>query len=74
MDNLNKAWEGFKTNKWQNEINVRDFINLNYTPYEGDASFLAGPTESTTKLWEKCCDLFKQEREKGGVFKGSARL
>ena len=57
----------FKPGKWQSEINVRDFIQQNYTPYEGDASFLAGPTEATTKLWEKCCDLFKQERENGGV-------
>ncbi len=57
----------FKPGKWQTEINVRDFIQKNYTPYDGDSSFLAGPTEATTKLWEKCCDLFKQEREKGGV-------
>ena len=57
----------FKSGKWQTEINVRDFIQRNYTPYEGDASFLAGPTEATNKLWEKCCDLFQQEREKGGV-------
>ncbi len=57
----------FKLGKWQTEINVRDFIQRNYTPYDGDSSFLAGPTEATTKLWEKCCDLFKQERDKGGV-------
>ena len=57
----------FKPGKWQTEINVRDFIQKNYTPYDGDSSFLAGPTEATTKLWEKCCDLFKQERDKGGV-------
>ena len=57
----------FKPGKWQTEINVRDFIQKNYTPYDGDSSFLAGPTEATTKLWEKCCDLFKQERENGGV-------
>ena len=55
----------FKPGKWQTEINVRDFIQQNYTPYEGDASFLAGPTEATTKLWEKCCDLFQKERETG---------
>jgi len=53
--------------KWQKEINVRDFIQRNYTQYNGDSSFLTGPTEATKKLWEKCCDLFKQEREKGGV-------
>ncbi len=57
----------FKPGKWQTEINVRDFIQKNYTPYDGDSSFLAGPTEATTKLWEKCCDLFKQERDNGGV-------
>ena len=53
--------------KWQKEINVRDFIQKNYTPYDGDSSFLAEPTEATKRLWEECCDLFKQEREKGGV-------
>ena len=53
--------------KWQKEINVRDFIQRNYTPYNGDSSFLAGPTSATKKLWEECCNLFKQERENGGV-------
>ncbi|MBR5130600.1 MAG: formate C-acetyltransferase [Alphaproteobacteria bacterium] len=67
MDNLNKAWEGFKTNKWQNEINVRDFINLNYTPYEGDDSFLAGATDRTKKMWETVSDLMRQERENNGL-------
>ena len=57
----------FVGGKWQTEINVRDFIQRNYTPYEGDASFLAGPTTATTKLWEECCELFKKERENGGV-------
>ncbi len=57
----------FVGGKWQTEINVRDFIQRNYTPYEGDASFLAGPTAATTKLWEECCELFKKERENGGV-------
>ncbi len=57
----------FKSGKWQSEINVRDFIQKNYTPYDGDSSFLAGPTEATTKLWDRCCELFKEEREKGGV-------
>ena len=57
----------FVGGKWQSEINVRDFIQKNYTPYDGDSSFLAGPTEATTKLWEECCDLFKKERENGGV-------
>ena len=53
--------------KWQQEINVRDFIQKNYTPYEGDSSFLAEATESTKKLWQECCDLLKQERDNGGV-------
>ena len=57
----------FKPGKWQTEINVRDFIQRNYTPYDGDSSFLAGPTEATKKLWEECCELFKKERENGGV-------
>ena len=57
----------FVGGKWQTEINVRDFIQKNYTPYDGDSSFLAGPTEATTKLWQECCDLFKKERENGGV-------
>ena len=57
----------FVGGKWQTEINVRDFIQKNYTPYEGDSSFLAGPTAATTKLWEECCELFKKERENGGV-------
>ena len=57
----------FVGGKWQQEINVRDFIQRNYTLYEGDSSFLAGPTAATTKLWQECCDLFKQERDNGGV-------
>ena len=52
---------------WSKEINVRDFIQKNYTPYEGDSSFLAGPTESTQKLWNECLNLFEQERENVGV-------
>lgn len=57
----------FVGGKWQTEINVRDFIQKNYTPYDGDSSFLAAPTEATTKLWQECCELFKKERENGGV-------
>ena len=57
----------FNSGKWQSEINVRDFIQKNYTPYEGDSSFLAEPTEATTKLWQECCDLLKKERDNGGV-------
>lgn len=62
----NKTFD-FVEGKWQQEINVRDFIQRNYTLYEGDSSFLKEPTEATKKLWKKCCDLFKKERENGGV-------
>lgn len=63
-----KAWTGFVPGKWSNdEINVRDFIQRNYTPYEGDSSFLKPATEATKKLWNEVLDLMKQEREKGGV-------
>ena len=48
---LEKGWEGFVAGKWQNEVNLRDFIQLNYTPYTGDESFLVGPTKATTELW-----------------------
>ena len=61
-------WEGFKPGKWSSAgINVRDFIELNFTPYDGDESFLEGPTEATKKLWEQVMDLSRQEREAGGV-------
>lgn len=62
-----KEWEGFKEGSWQKEIDVRNFIQNNYTPYEGDDSFLKGATENTTKLWNEVSDLFKKERENGGV-------
>ena len=67
MNTQFKAWDGFKTNKWQEEVNVRDFINLNYTPYEGDDSFLAPATERTSKMWKKVADLMRQERENNGL-------
>jgi len=57
----------FVGGKWQREINVRDFIQKNYTPYDGDSSFLTGPTEATKRLWEECLELFRQERENLGV-------
>ena len=57
----------FVSGLWSKEINVRDFIQKNYTPYEGDSSFLAGPTEDTKKLWSECLDLFEQERANLGV-------
>jgi formate C-acetyltransferase len=62
---INLAWEGFESGLWQKEIDVRDFIQQNYTPYEGDASFLAPATERTKKIWEKLNELFVEERKKG---------
>lgn len=59
--------EKFVSGKWEQEINVRDFIQKNYTPYEGDSSFLADATDATKKLWQECCDLLKKERDNGGV-------
>ena len=62
-----KAWDGFVGGNWQRAVDVRDFIQKNYTPYDGDDSFLAGPTEATTKLWADVMDLFAQETANGGV-------
>ena len=64
-------WDGFKTGNWEKEINVRDFIQKNYTPYEGDDSFLVGPTKRTQKLWNEVLELYKKERENGGVLEAS---
>ena len=64
---MRQEWTNFKSGVWENEINVRDFIQKNYTPYEGDEAFLAGPTQATTELWEQVMDLSRQEREHGGV-------
>jgi formate C-acetyltransferase len=61
------AWEGFEGRLWKEEINVREFIQNNYTPYDGDESFLADPTDATNKLWGAVQELQKQERAKGGV-------
>lgn len=58
-------WHGFTEGNWTKEVNVRDFIQKNYTPYEGNAEFLAAPTEKTQQLWQKVLELMKQEREKG---------
>ena len=63
-----KQWEGFnKAGEWTKEIDVRGFIQVNYTPYEGDSKFLMGATDKTKKLWDKVLDLYKKERENGGV-------
>ena len=64
---MRKEWRGFKGNKWLSEVNIRDFIQNNYTSYEGDETFLAGPTHATETLWQKLCALQKEERAKGGV-------
>ncbi len=70
-----KQWEGFVPGKWSNdEINVRDFIQVNYKPYEGDGSFLAGPTEATKKLWADIMDLSKEERARGGVYDADTKI
>lgn len=60
-------WKNFNEGDWTQEINVRNFIQTNYTPYEGDASFLANATEKTRKLWDEVLDLYKKEKENGGV-------
>ncbi len=62
-----EEWNGFNSGDWENEINVRDFIQKNYTPYEGDSSFLSEATENTKKLWNKVLELYKKEKENGGV-------
>jgi len=64
---MRPEWTDFVGGKWEKEINVRDFIQRNYTPYDGDDSFLAGPTQNTKDLWDQVLDLMKQEREAGGV-------
>ena len=68
-------WEGFKPGRWSNtSINLRDFIQKNFTPYDGDDSFLTGPTEATTKLWEQVMELSKKEREAGGVLDMDSKI
>ena len=57
-------WDGFKGRRWKEGVNVRDFIQNNYTPYEGDESFLEGATEATDKLWGRLQELQKEERKK----------
>ena len=64
---MKEAWRGFKGTHWTEDINVRDFIQNNYTPYDGDESFLADPTEATNKLWGRLQELQKEEREHNGV-------
>ena len=64
---MREEWRTFKGTKWTEDINVRDFIQNNYTPYSGDESFLEGPTEATERLWDKIQELQKEERARGGV-------
>ena len=71
---MQEAWDGFVGGNWENQIDVRDFIQRNYTPYDGDESFLAGPTEATTKLWDEVMDLFAQERAANGVLDMDTRV
>lgn len=64
---MEKEWNGFVGGAWEKEVNVRDFIQKNYTPYDGDEAFLEGPTEDTLSLWNQVLELSRQEREAGGV-------
>ena len=64
---MRAEWSTFNGGVWEREINVRDFIQKNYTPYDGDGAFLAGPTQATKDLWEQVLDLSEQERKAGGV-------
>ncbi len=71
---MEDCYKGFVDGVWSREINVRDFIQKNYTPYDGDDSFLAGPTEATRKLWDQVMELSRQEREAGGVLDMDTRV
>ena len=64
---MRQEWTGFNKGQWQKSVDVRNFIQTNYTAYEGDDSFLAGATEATKKLWDEVSELFKKERENGGI-------
>lgn len=69
-----KGWEGFKPGKWSKEIDTRDFIQRNYTPYEGDDAFLQATSEATKKLWDQVLDLNQQERDAGGVLDADTKV
>ena len=71
---MRQEWKDFTPGVWQNEINVRDFIQKNYTPYEGDENFLQGPTKATTQLWDQVMELTAREREAGGVLDMDTRV
>ena len=61
------AWTGFNSGEWSREVNVNDFIDKNYTPYEGDEAFLSAPSDRTLKLWDKVKELMWQEHQQNGV-------
>src|SRR5437762_11592766 len=65
LPDTKEAWRGFKPGLWQRDVNVRWFLQQNYTPYDGDEAFLAPATERTKRIWEKLEDLFVEERKKG---------
>lgn len=67
-DNEMECWKGFKGTTWKRQVDVRDFIQSNYVPYEGDESFLASPTEATKTLWAKVMDYMKKESQNNGVY------
>ncbi len=69
-----KAWEGFSAGKWCAEVNVRDFIQRNYAPYDGGDEFLAPPTSATKKLWKEICELSDKERKAGGVLDADTKI
>ena len=69
---MKEQWKGFKPGKWMDEISIEEFMQLNYHPYEGDDSFLAGPTERTTVVANKVQELLKEERKHDGVLKVDA--
>ena len=73
-DKFNEEWNGFKGRLWKEEVNTRQFIQDNYKPYDGDESFLAGPTDATNKLWGKLQKLQKEERAKGGVLECETKV
>ena len=64
---MREEWKGFTTGEWAKEVNVRDFIQKNYTPYDGDASFLAGPTQATTDLWNRYL-IFRNRKEQQAAY------
>ena len=69
-----EQWNGFEGRLWKEEINVRDFIQNNYKPYDGNEDFLVGPTEATNKLWGRLQELQKEERAKGGVLECETKV